>query len=412
MTSIIESTAAEPPSTLVLVKLHHTATLQLQEERRLLSKERRADRERISLIEEIAEGPAFTGPFQEIEPFLKWILSLQIFFSTKGVVHDDDKIYVAGGLLQHINLLDFYASKGVSYIGRSWNEFKSRLFEVALPQRWCTTLKTKLRKLTLGPSESFITYSGCAQTLQSLINFDEKSDVSTAKIEPSAGFTQLSDFDLAEYVVSGLSEELNAEVVKFALLDATPFIYSVFEKRVACFDEVTIRKPIPRSQRTASSGRPTSPSSPDPVVWRVHAFLNWQGQCHHCKTTCGSAPGTCTIPLSKRWVEIPASFQTPPRPDNYQQPKAHGPSPTTAGKPTHPPAGRPPHRSASLAAIDEDLTSAAAPLESDHLNVIGAIDMGQHLFEAAIFEDSLPPDLTTSDWATIATKSSPYRQMM
>ncbi|KAH9441139.1 hypothetical protein Pst134EB_029788 [Puccinia striiformis f. sp. tritici] len=151
----------------LLLKLQHTAALQLQEEREHNFKERRADRERIARLENtlfdvvtkaeadkqdrltpppksiridlqkfrIADGPHYKGPFQAIEPFLKWIQQLQIFFSTKSVIHDDDKIYVAGGLLEDTMLVGFYASEGALYAGTTWDEFKSRLFEVALPQR-------------------------------------------------------------------------------------------------------------------------------------------------------------------------------------------------------------------------------------------------------------------------------------
>ncbi|KAH9460498.1 hypothetical protein Pst134EB_008669 [Puccinia striiformis f. sp. tritici] len=407
----------------LLLKLQHTAALQLQDKRQYNIEQRRADRERIVRLENtlfdvvtkaeeekifrltpspksnridlqkfrIADGPSFKGPFHEIEPFLKWISQLQVFFSTKGVVHDDDKIYVAGGLLENTILLDFYAAEGANFIGQSWDAFKNRLFEVALPQRWRTTLKTKLRTITIGPTETFITFSGRARTLQSLLNFDDSPSSSSPTV-----FNRLSDFDLAEFVVAGVTDKLRAEIAKFALLDADPFNYSAFEKRVAVFDKVMIRQPTHRPPRGAPGNRSPSSSSPDPTAWRVHAYLDSQGQCHHCKTTCGSAPGACTKPLNKRWVEIPTSFQTPPRPADYRQPTAQ--SSSAAGKPTHPPAGRPPARSASLAAIAD--TSDPAPANSDYVDVVDAIEMDDRLFEEATVDDNLPPDLTATDWAT------------
>ncbi|KNE91117.1 hypothetical protein PSTG_15468 [Puccinia striiformis f. sp. tritici PST-78] len=404
----------------LLLKLQHTAAMQLQEER-----QRNADRERIARLENtlfdvvtkseeekiarltpapksgrldlqkfrIADGPSFKGTLHDIEPFLKWITQLRIFFSTKGVTDDDDKICITGGLLENTMLLDFYVSEGPSFAGKSWNEFKTRLFEVALPQSWRTTLKTKLRQLTMGPKETFIAFSGRAQTLQTLINFDDT-------LSPTPPSPRLSDFDLAEFVVLGVTEELRGDIAKFAVLDADPFSYPAFEKRVAVFDENTIRPPPPRASRGAPSNHSPSNSPADPAAWRVHAYLDSQGQCHHCKTACGSTPGNCTKPLNKKWVDIPESFQTPRRPIDYQPPKAQGPPTSTAGKPTHPPAGRPPFRSASLAAITDSPNDSQPPSNTDYVDVVDAVDADELQFGAAAGDDSLPPDLTTADWAT------------
>ncbi|KNF00108.1 hypothetical protein PSTG_06729 [Puccinia striiformis f. sp. tritici PST-78] len=392
----------------LLLKLQHTAAVQLQEERQLNIEQRNADRERIARLENtlfdvvtkseeekiacltpapksnqldlqkfrIADGPSFKGSLHDIEPFLKWITQLQIFFSTKGVTNNDDKICIAGGLLENTRLLDFYVSEGPTFVGKSWNEFKTRLFEVALPQRWRTTLKTKLRQLIMGPKETFIAFSGRARTLQTLINFDDT-------LSPTPSPARLSDFDLAEFGVLGVNEELRGDIAKFAVLDANPFNYPAFEKRVAVFDENTIRPPPPRAPCGAPSNHSPSNSPPDPVAWRVHAYLDSQGQCHHCKTACGSTPGTCTKPLNKKWP-----------------PKAQGPSAPTAGKPTHPPAGRPPFRSASLAAINDSPNDSHPPLNTDYVDVVDAVDADEQHFDTAAEDDSLPPDLTPHDWAT------------
>ncbi|KNE89431.1 hypothetical protein PSTG_17117, partial [Puccinia striiformis f. sp. tritici PST-78] len=63
---------------------------------------------------------------------------------------------------------------------------------------------------------------------------------------------------------------------------------------------------------------------------------------------------------------------------------------------THPPAGRAPARSASLAPTKE-----TDPMGADYVDVVDAIDMDIRLFDDAMIEDSLPPDLTAGDWATI-----------
>ncbi|KNE89106.1 hypothetical protein PSTG_17435 [Puccinia striiformis f. sp. tritici PST-78] len=367
----------------LVLKLQHTAALQLQEERQHNIEQRRADRECIARLENtlfevvtkakereqerltpaprssrldlqkfrIADGPAFTGPFHAIEPFLNWIRQLQVFFTNKDISLDNDKIKIAGGLIQDTILLDFYLIEGPLFIEKSWNSFKSRLFEVALPQGWRTTLKTKLRQLTIGSTESFITFSGKARTLQSLINFDDSPT-------KSPGTTKLLDFDLAEYVVLGLTVELRAEITKFTLLDANPFVYSSFEKRVASFDEVIVRPNPPRAPRATTTTQPTSSSSPDPMAWRVHAWL-----------------------------------------DSL----AHGPSPASAaGKSTQPPAGRAPFRSASVAAVTDSQDSLPDPLTSDSVDAVDALDIDQQFFEEAAFEDSLPPNLSAADVAIMA----------
>ncbi|KNE95852.1 hypothetical protein PSTG_10912 [Puccinia striiformis f. sp. tritici PST-78] len=375
----------------LLLKLQHTAAVQLQEERQNNIDQRCADHERIARLENtlfdvvtkaeeeiqiclspapksdrlnlqkfrIADGPSFRGTLHDIEPFLKWITQLQIFFSTKGVTNDDNKICVASGLLENTMPLDFYVAKGPTFVGKPWNKFKTRLFKDALPQRWRTTLKTKLRQLTTGPKETFIAFSGQAQTLQILINFD---DTSLSSSTPSPPPTRLSDFDLAEFVVL---------------------------KRVAVFDENTVQQPPPRASRGTLSHHSPSNSPPNPAAWRVHAYLDSQGQCHHCKTTCRSTPGTCTKPLNKKWVKIPDTFQTPCRPTDYKPPKAHGASTSTAGKPTHPPAGRPPFRAASLAAVTESETNHQHGPGPGYTDVVEAIEVDHQVFVDAVAGNSL-----------------------
>jgi hypothetical protein len=102
------------------------------------------------------------GPFQAVEPFLKWIHGIQIFFSTKAVTNDSDKIRIIGGLIAETNLLSFYANEAKSFMDKPWSEFRKRLFEVGLPTEWRTTLKMKIRKIRMFENESFITFSTCA----------------------------------------------------------------------------------------------------------------------------------------------------------------------------------------------------------------------------------------------------------
>jgi hypothetical protein len=54
-----------------------------------------------------SDRPIFAGPFQDVERFITWIRSVQIFFATKGVKHDNDKIQVIGGLIRETNTIAF-----------------------------------------------------------------------------------------------------------------------------------------------------------------------------------------------------------------------------------------------------------------------------------------------------------------
>ncbi|KAA1116307.1 hypothetical protein PGT21_008763 [Puccinia graminis f. sp. tritici] len=97
----------------------------------------------------------------------------------------------------------------------------------------------------------------------------------------------------------------------------------------------------------------------DEFIWHIHAYLDSQGLCHFCKKACGSAPGTCTGPLNRSIVPIPPSFVAPPKPLDYKRPNPRNGSQSQAGKPTHPPAGRPSAKVAAVAALAEDEMYAA-----------------------------------------------------
>ncbi|KNF02932.1 hypothetical protein PSTG_03881 [Puccinia striiformis f. sp. tritici PST-78] len=92
--------------------------------------------------------------------------------------------------------------------------------------------------------------------------------------------------------------------------------------------------------------------------------------------------------------------RTPRRPADYKPPQAHGSPTSTAGKATHPPAGRPPFRSASLAAVAESNNDGHSSIDSQIVNVVEAIEEDDQVFIEAVTDDSAPPDLTPTDWAT------------
>jgi hypothetical protein len=311
----------------------------------------------------IADGPSYTGLFHAVEPFLKWLSAVQIFFATKAVTHDSDKIRIVGGLIREINTLAFYSNGIEQFVLQTWPDFKSKLLDFALPTLWRTKLRHQIHKLAMGKLESFLAYSTRERTLQSMVNFDEHS---------------FSDFDLAEFVVSGLPNELKAQANNFELLEKVPIVYGAFKSKLQRFYNNLPKQTGGRARATAQPTSTTQGPTPrlpkDKVIWRIHSFLDSQGSCHHCKSTCGSAPGACSNPVNQGYVDIPASFVTPPKPPNYKTPKAWASSQPTAGKPTQAPAGRPSSQPAAIAGIQEenlfpdlDAASVAAMDEELHL---------------------------------------------
>ncbi|OAV94223.1 hypothetical protein PTTG_27074 [Puccinia triticina 1-1 BBBD Race 1] len=128
----------EEAVTKVLVTLTKTATTALPRDGRI-------DLQRFRTL----DGLVFTGPFQDIEVFLTWIYGLEIFFGTKAVTLDSDKIRIAGPLIKETNLLSFYSNKAANYLTRTWVAFKEALFTTALPLRWRQEIKGQIRNLRM-----------------------------------------------------------------------------------------------------------------------------------------------------------------------------------------------------------------------------------------------------------------------
>ncbi|EHS64529.1 uncharacterized protein PGTG_22317 [Puccinia graminis f. sp. tritici CRL 75-36-700-3] len=143
-----------------------------------------------------SDGPIYRGPFQETEPFLRWIHGVQIFFNTKDVNNAADKIRIVGNLIAETNLQSFYANEATGFLAKSWEEFKTRLFDFALPSNWRSNLQRQVRKLEMSSTETFLEYSTRARTLQSLFNFD------------AAETAKLGDLQLAQFLVYGLTDAL------------------------------------------------------------------------------------------------------------------------------------------------------------------------------------------------------------
>ncbi|KAH9452193.1 hypothetical protein Pst134EB_016149 [Puccinia striiformis f. sp. tritici] len=301
------------------------------------------------------DGPLYTGPFRSVEPFITWLNGIQFFFATKAVAHPVDKIRVAGCLIRESNTLTFYANNVESLVLGSWDKFKTALFDFALPPLWCTNLRTQVRYLKIHDLELFFTFSTRARTLQNMVNFDATTS------------SKVSDFDIAESVFLGLPIEVQNLITNHQLLLVSPFEYNTFES-VSGFQE-RLQKLRGTRTRTVLTSTPKSASSsprspPDDTIWRIHSFLDSQGNCHFCKKPCGNPPGCCPGPVDKRWVPIPDTFQ----PANYKPPMPQGPSSAPpAGRATQPLAGRPRNCLALVAGIAEqadDLSIGTAAVQA------------------------------------------------
>ncbi|PLW35139.1 hypothetical protein PCANC_20958 [Puccinia coronata f. sp. avenae] len=227
-----------------------------------------------------SNGLTYHRPFQEIEPFLRWIHKVQIFFGTKDVLNSADKIKIFGNLIAETNLQSFYANKATRFLTESWEEFKACLFDFALPTNWQSGLQRQVRKLEMSPTETFLNYSTRARTLQSLFNFD------------AIGSARLGNLQLAQFLAYSLPDKLQNRVNECQLLEVVPFAYGPLEKQLnASF--LALQRPT----KTPGPPRSTTNVAPslacDEFVWRVHLYLDSQGLCHFCKKHCGSAAGAC-----------------------------------------------------------------------------------------------------------------------
>jgi hypothetical protein len=76
---------------------------------------------------QLSDGPIYIRPFQGIEQFIAWICSVHIFFTTKGVTHNDNKIQIIGSLIRKTNTTVFYANGFKGFLGKSWSVFNREL---------------------------------------------------------------------------------------------------------------------------------------------------------------------------------------------------------------------------------------------------------------------------------------------
>jgi hypothetical protein len=60
-----------------------------------------------------------------VEPFINWIRGVEIYFETKGVSHDDDKLQLVGNFLRETNTTTF--DRQSANRGPNLNQSSSRL---------------------------------------------------------------------------------------------------------------------------------------------------------------------------------------------------------------------------------------------------------------------------------------------
>ncbi|OAV94780.1 hypothetical protein PTTG_10311 [Puccinia triticina 1-1 BBBD Race 1] len=326
-----------------ILKTQHAVAVQAQEDRRAARKAEEALATRTGLLEDmmLAFGSLKTESRDRSSRANVDGIDMQKF---RDVVLAKDKIKIVGNRITETNLVSFYASESATYLTGTWAAFKKRMFEVAVPFNWRMELKKQVKQLKMLPTELFLGYSTRARTLQSLVNFDTTDG------------SRLGDFDLAQYVVFGLQEDLQDRVNEMRYLEATPFKYGSFEQSVSA-SFVAIRQAQVPPLQNRSANMPAHSPTRDEIIWRIHSYLDSQGRCHFCKRTCGNVAGGCPGPVDKTWIDVPASFVTPPKSANYTAPRARGNPQQTPGRPTHPPAGRASPRAATVAGISRNLAS-------------------------------------------------------
>ncbi|POW14921.1 hypothetical protein PSTT_02547 [Puccinia striiformis] len=308
-----------------------------------------------------SDGPTYTGPYQEVEPFLLWLNSLDMFFRAKDISNERTMIILTGSFIKESNLLKFFATDSKRLLDGTWTAFRTELMATALPSRWQTVIRKQLRFFKMTASESFAQFVARGRSLQLMLNFDR---------------TMVTDIDLAEGITFGLPETVESDIYKLRLLEDSPFIFSEFVARATdCYNTVATSQPRSRGTGATGSARTDTPFLPqDDYVWRIHSYLDSVGKCHYCKQHCGSAHGTCPGPVDRLKVHIPTSFVAPPKPANYVAPTAWTKAQAASGKapPPHIPAGRQTSRPAGVAGIsDEEMWP-----EYDHLSEVAldAID--------------------------------------
>ncbi|POW04885.1 hypothetical protein PSTT_10079 [Puccinia striiformis] len=142
------------------------------------------------------DGPAYTGLYQDVEPFLLWLNSLHMFFCSKEIMNEHTKIILTGGFIKESNLLGFFATGSKHLLEGTWTEFCKELMATALPSHWKTPIQKQLWFLKMTTSE-----------------------------------TTVNDKDLAEGITFDLLDVVESDIYKLHLLEESPFGFSEFAAR-------------------------------------------------------------------------------------------------------------------------------------------------------------------------------------
>ncbi|KAI9618345.1 hypothetical protein KEM48_006798 [Puccinia striiformis f. sp. tritici PST-130] len=102
------------------------------------------------------DGPAYTGLYQDVEPFLLWLNSLHMFFCSKEIMNEHTKIILTGGFIKESNLLGFFATGSKHLLEGTWTEFCKELMATALPSHWKTPIQKQLWFLKMTTSETTV----------------------------------------------------------------------------------------------------------------------------------------------------------------------------------------------------------------------------------------------------------------
>ncbi|KNF06570.1 hypothetical protein PSTG_00443 [Puccinia striiformis f. sp. tritici PST-78] len=286
-----------------------------------------------------ADGPPHTGPPQVVEPFITGLQGVELLFTTSGFPYDDDKICVAGKLIREGNTQAFYAQEINSLLGKSWSNFRTKLMTFALPRHGAQSFASNFR---------------------------------TCRCLDQSPFLSTTLGAAPESMTSGVGDLLHTDVNNHQLLLQNPCDYTTFKSRASLFwDGIVLKRAAARTRANPSTTQSSTQlplQSKEENIWRVHTYLDSEGLCRFCKKKCGSAPGLCSGQMDRKFVPIPAMFVAPPMPADWKPPVNRASAPSSAGKPTRPPAGQ----GATVAGISNKDTE--QNLDQASLLAISALD--------------------------------------
>ncbi|KAI9616648.1 hypothetical protein H4Q26_011048 [Puccinia striiformis f. sp. tritici PST-130] len=307
-----------------------------------------------------SEGPAYDGPISRDRTIRGVDERIELFFTSKDISSDRDRIIIAGERIKETNLMGFYKMSASKLLLGTWRSSRLACSPTPFP-------------LVGGPPYSVRFASS-----------DRKQQ------------------DLAVGMTFGLGEDLENRINEHKILEADPFDFNVFVRRVGdCVRTMTKKHPTRTTNATTYSTQASSPTnylSNNEYIWRIHAYLDSVGLCHFCKKHCGNISGGRPRPTQSERVPIPASFKAPPKPANYIAPQAWKGS---ANRPPAPSAGRATSRPAGVAAVtdddsgDWDDTIDATDPEAGNLDYLAAISV------LSIVDEELAT--TKTDEATVAS---------